>query len=585
MPFKRPAGGDSASDSSESSREGAPKRRRSSSPWNTEESSPEPPTLRVHILSAKIDPHALSELFNLVEGQKGVLKRADTSEPAQNAGATELDLRLELARDVHEADIIVTAVHMRQRLERHMKWEIAKTKAIVSPKWLEDSVKNGRPMPCGDYAALRDLREETAEQCPDQPGSSCDSSHPKSPSSTSVALQSPDPAGTPDPADIEQLTYTSRYCCARASPLVCPNQELVRQLDIIRQSRSLEGEERSMLSYSRAISVIKAYPYVVSLRNLREELPKLPYLGEKLLSMIEEFVKTRQISEAQTIRESSRFQALSAFSAIHGIGPHTARRLHALGLSTVEELERYYDVVPGVTDENTLFTTEADSNESEEAANERSIRVALSLRHDFSRTIPREEVEEINKTVMHELSFVEKGCKSIIVGGYRRGKPESNDVDIVITHTDWTLGSRKVKGLCKRLVQRLYERGLITHVMHLSGFHEHNALRTHHWDSLEKALTVFVLPEDSSRRRVYRRLDLIFAAPEVFWTAVVGWTGSTMFQRDLRLWAKQQKGMKFDSSGISRRHDSKLFFPKTEREVFELLGLAYVHPTLRNADA
>lgn len=58
-----------------------------------------------------------------------------------------------------------------------------------------------------------------------------------------------------------------------------------------------------------------------------------------------------------------------------------------------------------------------------------------------------------------------------------------------------------------------------------------------------------------------------------------------MFQRDLRLWAKQQKGMKFDSSGISRRRDSKLYFPKSEREVFEILGLAYVHPSLRNADA
>lgn len=42
---------------------------------------------------------------------------------------------------------------------------------------------------------------------------------------------------------------------------------------------------------------------------------------------------------------------------------------------------------------------------------------------------------------------------------YRRGKPQSNDVDIVITHTDWNLGSQKVKGLCRKLVQRLHEQG------------------------------------------------------------------------------------------------------------------------------
>lgn len=61
----------------------------------------------------------------------------------------------------------------------------------------------------------------------------------------------------------------------------------------------------------------------------------------------------------------------------------------------------------------------------------------------------------------------------------------------------------------------------------LSSFREPNTLRTSHWDSLEKALTVFILPEnhDANQRQkhIHRRVDLIFAAPEVYWTAVVGW--------------------------------------------------------------
>lgn len=203
--------------------------------------------------------------------------------------------------------------------------------------------------------------------------------------------------------------------------------------------------------------------------------------------------------------------------------------------------------------------------------------------------IPRDEVEEMNSVVMHELDALLSGCTSTIVGGYRRGKPQSNDVDIVITHTDAKSGAAKIKGLCKKFVRRLYERGLVTHVMHLSSFRAPNALRTTQWDSLEKALTVFILPPSPDgcqpRRRIHRRLDLIFAAPEVYWTAIVGWTGSTMFERDLRLWAKEKKGLKFDSAGITRRHDSKAFFPKNEQEVFELLGLDWVPPPLRNADA
>lgn len=103
----------------------------------------------------------------------------------------------------------------------------------------------------------------------------------------------------------------------------------------------------------------------------------------------------------------------------------------------------------------------------------------------------------------------------------------------------------------------------------LSSFHAHDPLRTTHWDTLEKSLTVFVLPPSSALNAsvpVRRRLDLIFAPPEVYWTAVVGWcvtsklimrfadaaerSGSIMFQRDLRQWAKDRCGMKFDSSGM-----------------------------------
>ena len=65
---------------------------------------------------------------------------------------------------------------------------------------------------------------------------------------------------------------------------------------------------------------------------------------------------------------------------------------------------------------------------------------------------------------------------------------------------------------------------MVTHVMHLSSFHSHNPLRASNWDSLEKSLTVFILPPDSPLYKgTRRRLDLIFAPPEVYWCAVVGW--------------------------------------------------------------
>ncbi|KAG2153275.1 hypothetical protein DEU56DRAFT_774077 [Suillus clintonianus] len=574
MPFKRPLSSHTSDDESISSHDG-PSSKRHILPCNIKEEK----LLLVYILQAKIHPETMSELAALVENYKSERVNKSHQEPSVVS-----KLNIELTSHAEKADVIVTGTNMRRRLERHIDWSIAKTKAIVTPLWLRDSVTSDRPLPCGSYVAIHDIEDETSRNYDIVQDTSSSSPFRFSSGPEKETSWQTEPDEPIDATEVKSLSHNAKYSCLRSSPLVCPNQTLVNEIDIIRRGRNVEGEERSMLSYSRAISVIKAYPHVITERNF-QDLRELPFLGEKLLSMIEEFLKTDRITDAQKILADPRFQSLSAFITIHGIGPHSARRLYDLGLRTLEELERYYEVRPGVSDEETMSLLDTEVSANTEDAVEKSIKIGLALRHDLSQTIPRDEVEEINRTIMRELGHVQKGCKSVIAGGYRRGKPQSNDVDIVITHADWHIGSQKVKGLCRKLVQRLYEQGFVTHVMHLSGFHKHKALRTHHWDSLEKALTVFVWPHNLSRRRVYRRVDLIFAAPEVFWTAVVGWTGSTMFQRDLRLWAKQKKGMKFDSSGISRRHDSKLYHPSTERDVFKALGLVYVHPTLRNADA
>lgn len=159
----------------------------------------------------------------------------------------------------------------------------------MTPQWLRDSIAHGSALPCGDYIAIEDLHETTVKNCPDcncKPCACADSSAsalspssspkrtrhlPSPPTSPSTSRHGAPEQATPIPAhllppdppnvtDLEKLNYMSLYACQRASPLVCPNQDLARELDIIRQSRALEGEDRSALSYQRAISVIKGAP-------------------------------------------------------------------------------------------------------------------------------------------------------------------------------------------------------------------------------------------------------------------------------------------------------------------------------------
>ena len=61
------------------------------------------------------------------------------------------------------------------------------------------------------------------------------------------------------------------------------------------------------------------------------------------------------------------------------------------------------------------------------------------------------------------------------------------------------------------------------------------------FDSLDKALVVFRHPANGTTRKrdIYRRVDLIFARWPSFGAAVLGWSGSTQFERDLRKHAEK----------------------------------------------
>jgi len=66
-------------------------------------------------------------------------------------------------------------------------------------------------------------------------------------------------------------------------------------------------------------------------------------------------------------------------------------------------------------------------------------------------------------------------------------------------------------------------------------------------------------PEELQERRrrqnpnPHRRVDIIISPWRTVGCAVLGWSGDTTFERDLRRWAKTAHSWKFDSSGVRER--------------------------------
>lgn len=187
-----------------------------------------------------------------------------------------------------------------------------KEKAVVTPDWLRDSARAGKAAPCGDYAALRDLHDSSVIHCPDADCGSCDACGSSSP----MPVRSPSPSesrktdtevrvstDSTTPPSASTLDPMSPYACQRASPLVCPNQALVDELAVIRRSRELEGEDRSALSYQRAIAV-RLLPSLLSESHHRHLFYILQVLkGENGLSV--DACSLRRAVCVQRIRSAS----------------------------------------------------------------------------------------------------------------------------------------------------------------------------------------------------------------------------------------------------------------------------------------
>ncbi|KAG2015569.1 DNA polymerase mu [Coprinopsis cinerea AmutBmut pab1-1] len=246
MTPKRPPARRYNTGSSSSGNERSHKRARTAfSPSPTSDSEQDSDVLKVYLVQAKLGPAEITELYQLVESCP------------EHGG----DLHLQLVPEVIESDIIITAVRMKRRLERHVDWKIARQKAIVTPQWLKDSVEAGHGLPCGKYAAIGELIEETIENCPDP--DNCDDcshshDHPRSqsmkPPSSAKGVANPSPAVEPTPARVH-ANWRARYACQRASPLKCPNQGLVEALSVLCRDRELEGLHPNALAYQRAVAV------------------------------------------------------------------------------------------------------------------------------------------------------------------------------------------------------------------------------------------------------------------------------------------------------------------------------------------
>lgn len=376
------------------------------------------------------------------------------------------------------------------------------------------------------------------------------------------------------------------YACERATPLNSPNQDFICQLKKIKLARLLTLDEIGVRAYSTSIASLAAYPRAIKSTG---EILALPGCEEKMAHLFHEWQSTGKIRAVTDIEADPALIVLREFYEIWGVGAKTAR-------------EFYYD--RGWRDLDDII-------EHGWKSLSRVQQIGLKYYDEFLLNIPRSEVESIAAVISRHAKLVtDESTETIIVGGYRRGKAESGDVDVILSHREEAM----THNLVDRIIKSLEKESWITHTLTLNLTNTNRnqeplpisaaSQAGHGFDTLDKALVVWQDPSWPNKEldiaanpkaknpNPHRRVDIIISPWRTVGCAVAGWTSGTTFQRDLRRYAKYTKGWKFDSSGVRERGTGRWVdlerwtdprtrcqtWQEAERRVFEGLGLVYREP-------
>jgi DNA polymerase/3'-5' exonuclease PolX len=223
-------------------------------------------------------------------------------------------------------------------------------------------------------------------------------------------------------------------------------------------------------------------------------------------------------------------------------------------------------------------------------------RVGVQFYEDFLEKMTRNEVKLIGDIVAAAGRKYFPEAEITTMGSYRRGSEKCGDVDVLITHRKF---SKCIpKGAMDELVERLRDEGHISHhLTKVDTIHKRTLpMRVGNLDDIlmntsKKAASymgVFISPTVPGK---HRRIDIKFYPYQQKPSATLYFTGNGWFNRAMRWYAKQKKGMKLDDTGLfilTKNEEKKMGFEgkrlkvKSEKEIFDHLHLVYKEPHERD---
>jgi DNA polymerase (family X) len=314
------------------------------------------------------------------------------------------------------------------------------------------------------------------------------------------------------------------------------NSDVADQLDLLADLLELEGSDAfRLLAYRRAATRIRETGSSIAQLALDGKAKELPGIGATIEGKIVEIVDDGEI-HALTKRKGTIPTDVVSFMRLPGLGPKTARKIWLeLGVTTVEGLKRAAEEqrlrglagLGAKTEENVLKALAATP---EPAAPRRPL-----LGHALPKVL----------AVVEELRAHPVAEQVSEAGSARRRKETVRDLDIIATASD--------------------PEALIEHFVGLPWVVEIAA---------KGGTKATVVSHDGLR------FDLRVVPPECYGNLLQHFTGSKEHNMALREDAVR-RGLSVSEYGVLEVETGELFTARTEEELYERLGYAYIPPELR----
>ncbi|XP_062436443.1 DNA nucleotidylexotransferase [Rhea pennata] len=364
----------------------------------------------------------------------------------------------------------------------------------------------------------------------------------------------------------------SQYSCQRKTTLNNFNKKFTDAFEIMAENYEFKENEIFCLEFLRAASVLKCLPFpVVRMKDIQG----LPCMGDQVRDVIEEIVEEGESSRAKDVLNDERYKSFKQFTSVFGVGVKTSEKWYRMGLRTLEEVKA----------EKTLKLSKMQ-------------KAGFLYYEDLVSCVSKAEADAVGLIVEKTVRTFLPDALVTITGGFRRGKKIGHDIDFLITNP----GPRQDDDLLHKVADLWRKQGLLLYCDIIESTFVKDQLpsrKVDAMDNFQKCFAILKLYQPRVDNRSYNasqefdmaevkdwkaiRVDLVISPFEQYAYALLGWTGSRQFGRDLRRYANHEKKMILDNHALYDKRKRLFLKAGSEEEIFVHLGLDYVEPWERNA--